>query len=144
MIMDKLVMFHDDTAPTTAGSYVGDSVALRETAKISEEYAGEPVEVVVQVTKTFTSGGAGTLDLRFTSGNSAALASPVTQGSTGALALATLVAGTKYRFPLALNIADADASHIGVIAVVATATMTAGTISAWIQRAGEDQHTIND
>ncbi len=139
-IIDKLLQFTEDEAVTTAATRVSDSVALRETGKLGEEFAGEPMEVVVQITEVFDAGGT-SVDFRFVSSNAANLGSPVTQHSTGAVVDPAL--GAKYRFPLSLPVADADATHIGIVSV-SLGTYTTGKYSAWIQRAGEDQHTIND
>lgn len=139
-IIDKLVEFHNHTAITTAASYKGDSLALREVGKISEENAGEPLEVVVQVTEAFNAGGTN-VSFQFVSADDAALTTPVVQATTGTVVDPAL--GFTKRFALELLTADSDATHIGVV-LVSVGTYSAGKVSAWIQRAGDGQHTIND
>jgi len=140
MFIDKAVEFsNDQDLSQVAGTYSSASLALKTTGSIDEEYGGEAMEIIVQVTESFV-GATATVDIRFVSAESAALGTPTTQGSSGAVAVANLTAGTKYRFPLVLNTAHSGATHIGVNFVIATATTTAGTVTAWIQRVGEDQN----
>ena len=144
-IIDKNLNFHNDTVVTTAATYSGDSLALREVATLSSERAGQPLQVVVRVTGDFNSGGTN-ITFRLVSSNAADLSSPVTQHTSAALA--DPAAGTEVIFPLTLPVTDADATHIGVTGV-STGTYTPSatepcTFSAWISGAGEEQFTIND
>lgn len=140
-IIDGQLQVAADVAITTATTYTSDTIPLAETGSISREQFGEPMELVIQVNETFAGGTS--VDFRFTSGNTSGLGSPVTQHSTGAIATATLVAGYKQTFPVNFTTADGDATHIGVLAV-SLGTHSTGEYNAWIQRAGEDQVTIND
>lgn len=88
---------------------------------------GAMVELEVQVTETFTSGGAGTLQAKIITDDDAALGSPTILQSSEAIALATLVAGYKFRLALPVGIAE---RYLGVQYVIATAAMTAGKVTA--------------
>jgi hypothetical protein len=80
---------------------------------------------------TFTSGGAGTLDLTL-QGN---LTDPtfssdnLTILDSGVIALATLVRGyeIKLKYPRGFNV-----RYLRVVATIATAAMTAGNLSSWL------------
>lgn len=85
--------------------------------------AGAVPELLMQVTQTFTSGGAGTLRFDLIMSANADLSSPTILASTQAIALATLVAGYLARLAIPAGI---TARYLGAQYVVATATMTAG------------------
>lgn len=139
MLIDKNLMFHDDTAITTAAEYKGSSLPLHEVGNMLREGKGEPLEVLVQITEDFAGGTS--MEVQTITANDAALTTEIEQMDVVSIPLtATLLAGRKFRFPLAMVLADADASHFGV-QFTSVGTHTTGKVSAWIQRAGEDQNS---
>ena len=137
MFMDKQLMFHDDTAITTATEYKGSSMALAVVGEMLRESKGEGLEVIVQCTSNFAT--LTSLEVETVTANDAALTTEIGQYGTKAVTpIAQCVAGKKWRFPVNMNLADADATHFGVQITAAGSTGT-GSISAWIQRVGEDQ-----
>ncbi len=140
MIDHDLLLCDDQDLSQAAGTYVGtNTLKLAEVGRMGAERRGEPMEILIQVTEAFASGGAATVDIQLATGNTNALGSPQVQLATGALALTELTLGRKFRFPLVMPQDDADATHVGVQFVIATATTTFGRCSAWIQPAGSDQ-----
>lgn len=136
-MLDKALIFEEDRAVTTAGTYtLVDSYKLADLAKMDRERRGAPMEILIQVTEAFASGTS--VDFRSFTGSNAALANPDDQAATGAVPTAELTLGKKFRLPLGMNSADADATHLGVRGV-SLGTHTAGKFSAWIQAAGTDQ-----
>jgi hypothetical protein len=137
MFIDKSLMFHDDTAITTATEYKGDSITLLTVGSMLRESRGEGLEVIVQCTSDFAT--LDSLEVETVTANDAALTSEIGQYGTKAVTpIAQCVAGKKWRFPVGMNLADADATHFGVQITAAGSTGT-GSLSAWIQRVGEDQ-----
>lgn len=146
-ILDSAVMFHEDTAVTTATEYKGDSVKINQGEKgvtagtMAFIQPGEPVEIVVQVTETFAGGTS--CEFELVTGDVAALTNDVTHHTSGAILTANLTAGTTFVFPITMTAVDADATHLGVMAT-SVGVHTAGAFSAWAARAGEYQSTITD
>jgi hypothetical protein len=94
---------------------------------------GEQLPVLVQVVETFTSGGAGTLQVKLVTADNEALTSNlVIRGSTEIIALATLAAGYKFLVPSEIPPGLGDDQFIGLQYVIAGATMTAGKVTAGI------------
>lgn len=91
---------------------------------------GRPVDVLVQVTEAFTSGGSATVQARLVMADNAALTTNKTVlQETSAIAVATLVAG--YQFRLGGSIPPGVSKrYLGVDYVIATATTTAGKVTA--------------
>lgn len=91
---------------------------------------GEPLDMLIQVTETFTSAGAATVTAQIIESASADLSSPTVLSSSAAIALATLAAGYQFR----LNSVPAGVSkrYLGVQYVVGTAATTAGKVTAGI------------
>lgn len=142
-IIDGQLLLHDDTAVTTATEYKGDSVALREVGAISSEGAGEGLEIVAVVTEAFSGGTS--CEFSLVTANDAAITTEVDQLTPTAFTTATLVQGFKVRLPVpsSLFVADADATHFA-LQLTSVGVHTAGQVTAWVQRVGEHQHTIND
>lgn len=89
------------------------------------------VDFFAQINTTATSGGAATLQLQIIMADAADLTTgQVILAETQVLALATLVAG--YRFRLSLPPGGVTKRYLGVRAVVGTAVFTAGNITAGI------------
>jgi len=139
MFIDKNLMFHDKTAITTATEYKGDSLPLSVVGEMLRESRGEALEVIVQITTDFAT--LTSLEIETITANDAALTTEIGQyGTKTVTPIAQCVAGKKFRFPVDMNLADADATHFGVQVTAAGSTGT-GALSAWIQRVGEDQNS---
>jgi hypothetical protein len=91
---------------------------------------GLPPEILTQITTTFTSGGAATLQVQLVMADDAALSTNlVVLQETLALALATLVAGYQFRLAVPPGITK---RYLGVRYIIGTAAMTAGNVTAGI------------
>ena len=77
MFIDKNLMFHDDTAITTATEYKGDSLPLHTVGEMARERKGEAMEVLVQITEAFAGGTS--LEIETVTANDAALTTEVGQ-----------------------------------------------------------------
>ncbi len=114
-----------DTTGGTSASPGGYGTIARDIAK------GGEVDFFVQVTQTFTSGGAGTLLAEIIQADDAALTINVEVLNTvPALALAALVAGKRFR--CAFPRSGISRRYLGVRYTIATAAMTAGKCTAGI------------
>lgn len=91
---------------------------------------GEPVEVIVQITADVTSAGSATVQFKLVSSAAADLSTPTVHYDSGAIAKATLVAG--YYVPIRVIPQGVALRYLGLIYTVATATTTAGTVTAGI------------
>ena len=91
---------------------------------------GSDMKVLVQVVTTCTSGGSNTTEANVITSAAAALTSPTVIASSEAIAVATLVAGYKFR-GMALTPHTAQ-RYLGVQYVVAAADLTAGAFDAWL------------
>jgi hypothetical protein len=134
-----------DAATQLAASYSPTLVTANfppfylDTLAIADWGAGAGWTWYTEVFATFTSGGAGTLDLAlvgnqtdptFGSGN-------IVMRDTGVVALATLVKGYEWRLKIDRNLIGAALStnsvrYITLRATIGTAAMTAGTLNSWI------------
>lgn len=85
--------------------------------------------LIVQVDQTFTSAGAATLKVQLITDDAAALSSPTILQSSEVIALATLVAGYRFRLAIPEGVLE---RYLGVQYVIGTATTTAGKCSAWL------------
>jgi hypothetical protein len=138
MILDKQNLLSDDQdLAQTAATYlctnaidlgVPGTDSLGNTVR-KDLGRGNHVELLVQITETFTSGGAATLKVQLITDDAAALGSPTILQSTEAIALATLVAGYQFRISVPVGVAE---RYLGVQYVIGTATTTAGKVTAGI------------
>lgn len=136
MLMDQHATFAEGEAigASTGRRIVGDVYDLENIRDIG---SSDNVWLVVQVATTFTSGGAGTLQLEFVSDAQAALATDGTATEhivSPEFALADLTAGTvliRQALPLETSGAPYE-RYIGLLANVGTAAMTAGTLTAFL------------
>lgn len=145
-IIDGQLQFWEDNTTFTAG--VSDSVKISydkgdgTIVTGNPRALGEPLEIVLVCTTAFT--GTFNIDINYVSASASNLTTNqviqriIVDGATA------IAEGATYRCSLDFLVADADASHIGLEVIVNSGTVTAGAMSAWIQRAGEDQSTIND
>lgn len=148
MIIDKQLLLSDgQDLSQTAGTYVSTNtidLATAGTVPAAFQAVGSfpadlgrsmrHLELVVQVDETFTSGGAATLQVQVITDNDAALGSPTVIQSSDTIALATLVAGYRFRVAVPPGLAE---RYLGVQYVIGTATTTAGTCSAFLLMDGQ-------
>lgn len=143
MILDELLEFCDATALNTgaAGDYViGDVVDLGVAGR--DIGNGEPLEFVVQVDTTATSGGAATLAISLATDDNAAMASPTKIVTVPAVAVASLTAGTtlcRLKLP-----AGTYERYIGVVQTTGTAAFTAGKVNAFLTPAAANWKAYAD
>lgn len=135
MLLDLEALFSDDQAITTAGThlctnpYDMGAAALDSMGNTVPKDIGRSrnVEILVQVSTTFTSGGAATLQVDIISDDDAALGSPTVLQSSAAIPVASLVAGYQFRLALPAGISE---RYLGVQYTIGTAAMTAGALTA--------------
>lgn len=140
MLLDVQNLFSDDqNLAQVAGTYLSTNsldLGLPGTIPAAFQAVGSMYKnaaeqdfmaIMVQVTTTFTSGGAATLQVNLISDDAAALGSPTILHSTPAIALATLVAGYRFRIGIPPRIAE---QYLGIQYVIGTATTTAGNVTA--------------
>lgn len=130
MITDRELMCSIDQAITGDAN----STDVIDTSIARDLGRGHPMRVRAQVTTTFTSGGAGTLNIQFVESAAAALTSPNVLLQTGALALATLVAGY---IALDAVLPRTSLQYLGFIYDNGTAVFTAGKVTAGLVEATE-------
>jgi hypothetical protein len=124
MILDLEAIFSDDQdLAQTAAAY--DSTNIIEMPKRSD--AGTPLRILVQVTETFTSGGAATLAVDVETDALEAMGSPTNIYTGSVIALATLVAG--YEFAIDF-IPRNNEEFVRLEYTIGTATTTAGKVTA--------------
>lgn len=112
-------------ADTPALARISDGTAY---SLIRDIARGGDIELLIQVTETFTSGGAATLTVTLQQDDAAAFGSPTTVMATSALALATLVAGYTVKFSLSPN--QVTERFLRLSYAIGTATTTAGKVTA--------------
>ena len=146
-ILDNLTLFSDSQALDIAASTVAstDYIDL-EAASVTtsadapsgvavDKAKGVPVELWCKVDEAFTSGGAGTLKVILQTDDNAAFSSSVNVVTSKVFTKAELVAG-KRLLPRVLPY-DLE-RYIRLTYTVATATMTAGKVTAGIVSAQQD------
>lgn len=136
MLTDKLNTLCDATALSTSGTgraVVGSQIDLSAAQRDIGE--GTPVELVVTVHTTCTSGGSATVSFEIVSDSTAALATDGTSTEhivTQAFPVASLVAGFEiWRGPLPKE-GPTYERYLGILQNVGTAALTAGKINAFI------------
>lgn len=101
---------------------------------------GQAPEILIQVTETFTSGGAATVAFALVQADNEALDSNLqVLQDTGAIGYATLVAGYKVRLRVPHGVTK---RYLGVRYTVATATTTAGKVTAGFITAMDQNPTV--
>jgi hypothetical protein len=99
---------------------------------------GMELEVECQLNTTVTSGGAATLTAQLCMADDDIGTNLVVLAQTAAIALATMVKG--YRFAIASTVpAGVSSRYLGVRYVIATAAITAGTVTAALTFPGAKQ-----
>ncbi len=132
MILDERTEFADnaDISTTTGTALIGDVIDLTVARDVGQ---GQVVYLVITVSTAFTSGGSATVDFRVRSDGVAAIHATTSTAhvSTGPIAIASLALGT--RLVLALPAEGlAYERYLGVQAVTATATTTAGSVNIFL------------
>lgn len=139
MIIDRLAEFCDATTVTTAtGTHaIGSNLNLGSAVKDFGQ--GQTPFLVITVDTAFTSGGSATVAFQLVSDAQdppAADATETVHWRSHPFAVATLVAG--YSFGVAMPFGDKHyEQYLGIEAIVATASLTAGKINAFLTF---DQH----
>ena len=151
MITDNLLMLSGTTSATT-GVTTGQDLSQVAAAYNSENIVdtgnatniardmgeGEPLYIVFTVTEAFTSGGAATVAINCVVSAATALTTPTTVGSIAATAVASLTLGTQFVVRINPLVASLGLRYLGVIYTIATATTTAGAMSAYVVKDFQD------
>lgn len=133
MILDKNLMFSEDQdLAQVAGSYASTNVIDLQDVKKGE---GTPIEVLCQITETFTSGGAATLTVALQTDDNASFSSATTYTIESTVALASLVAGKQFAIRILPNNME---RYARMYYTIGTATTTAGKMSSGL---GSDLQT---
>lgn len=138
MMMDALLMMSNDQSIALAAGthlcdrsiFLGDNPADTLGNTPIKDFGRGPknMSLLVQITESVTSGGASTTDFQLIMADNGPLTTnKVVLQTTGAIAKATLVKGYKARLALPVGISK---KYLGVQYVVATATQTAGKVTA--------------
>lgn len=131
MIQDKQLEFSNaQNLAQAAGSYAStNSVDLGARGPWGVgSYGEEEVDIVFTVNQTFTSGGAGTLQISIRTSPNSDMSSPIVVQSSRVYALADLAAGTVLDFQPELGLTNNR--YIDVLYTIGGAAMTAGQITA--------------
>lgn len=136
MYIDAELLFSDkQDLAQAAGTYLSENVIdLRQAGTppqgslIHDVGRGTPIQLFGIINETFTSLGAGTLQVQLVNAANEALSvSATVLQQTPALALATLVKGYQFRFStLPVGLSE---QYLGLKFVIATATMDTGTVT---------------
>ena len=131
MILDERNEFADalDISTTTGTALIGDVIDLTFARDIGQ---GQQIYLVIQVTIAFA-GATATVDFRLRSDGVAAIHATTSTAhlSSGPIPIATLALGYQLTIPVPPQ-GDAYERFLGLQAVTATATTTAGSINAFL------------
>ena len=111
------------------GTYNSESIVDLGTARDIGE--GEPLYIVFTVTEAFVGAGA-TVAINCVVSAATALTTPTTVGSIAATAVGSLTLGTQFVVRINPLVASLGLRYLGVIYTIATATTTAGTMTAHV------------
>ena len=150
MITDNLLMLSGTTSATT-GVTTGQDLSQVAAAYNSENIVdtgnatniardmgeGEPLYIVFTVTEAFVGVGA-TVAINCVVSAATALTTPTTVGSIAATAVASLTLGTQFVVRINPLVASLGLRYLGVIYTIATATTTAGAMSAYVVKDFQD------
>ena len=132
MLLDERNEFADalDVSASAGTNLIGDVIDLGVARDIGH---GQPLYLVIQVTLAFASGGSATVDFRLRSDGVAAIHDTTSTPhlSTGPLTIAQLALGKQHVIPLPPE-GVAYEQFLGVQAVTAAATTTAGSVNAFL------------
>ena len=98
---------------------------------------GEPLYIVFTVTEAFVGVGA-TVAINCVVSAATALTTPTTVGSIAATAVGSLTLGTQFVVRINPLVASLGLRYLGVIYTIATATTTAGAMSAYVVKDFQD------
>ena len=150
MITDNLLMLSGTTSSTT-GVTTGQDLSQVAAAYNSENIVdtgnatniardmgeGEPLYIVFTVTEAFVGVGA-TVAINCVVSAATALTTPTTVGSIAATAVGSLTLGTQFVVRINPLVASLGLRYLGVIYTIATATTTAGAMSAYVVKDFQD------
>ena len=111
------------------GTYNSESIVDLGTARDIGE--GEPLYIVFTVTEAFV-GATATVAMNCVVSAAAALSTPTSVGSIAATAVASLTLGAQFVVRINPLVASLGLRYLGVIYTIATATTTAGTMTAHV------------
>ena len=117
------------------GTYNSESIVDLGTARDIGE--GEPLYIVFTVTEAFV-GATATVAMNCVVSAAAALTTPTTVGSVSATAVASLTLGAQFVVRINPLVASLGLRYLGVIYTIATATTTAGAMSAYVVKDFQD------
>jgi hypothetical protein len=138
MITDNFIMLSGITTSgvtvgqdlsQAAGTYNSESIVDLGTARDIGE--GEPLYIVFTVTEAFV-GATATVAINCVVSAAAALTTPTSVGSIAATAVASLTLGAQFVVRINPLVASLGLRYLGVIYTIATATTTAGTMTAHV------------
>ena len=150
MITDNLLMLSGTTSSTT-GVTTGQDLSQVAAAYNSENIVdtgnatniardmgeGEPLYIVFTVTEAFVGVGA-TVAINCVVSAATALTTPTTVGSIAATAVGSLTLGTQFVVRINPLVASLGLRYLGVIYTIATATTTAGAMTAYVVKDFQD------
>ena len=150
MITDNLLMLSGTTSSTTgvttgqnlaqaAGSYISENVIDTGNAtNIARDIGeGEPLYIVFTVTEAFV-GATATLAMNCVVSAAVGLGTPTSVGSVAATGVASLTLGAQFVVRINPLVASLGLRYLGVNYTIATATTTAGKMSAYIVKDFQD------
>lgn len=149
MLLDKQTLLSDaQSIAQTAGTYVSTNTIDLGVAGTIPGIGGTPIndigrqrhlELLVQVVETVASGGSATVSFQLIQSANADLSSPTVLQQTPAIAYAGLTAGYQARLAVPAGITQ---RYLGVQYVIATATTTAGKVTAGLVEAKQTNPTV--
>jgi hypothetical protein len=150
MITDNLLMLSGTTSSTTgvttgqdlsqvAGAYNSENVVDTGNAtNIARDMGeGEPLYIVFTVTEAFVGVGA-TVAINCVVSAATALTTPTTVGSVAATGVGSLTLGTQFVVRINPLVASLGLRYLGVTYTIATATTTAGAMTAYVVKDFQD------
>ena len=150
MITDNLLMLSGTTSATTgvttgqdlsqvAANYISENVVDTGNAtNIARDMGeGESLYIVFTVTESFVGVGA-TVAINCVVSPATALTGSTTVGSVAATAVASLTLGTQFVVRIDPLVASLGLRYLGVIYTIATATTTAGAMTAYVVKDFQD------
>lgn len=130
-LMDRLATFGENVdLSQTTGTYVLTNQIDLQAAAI-DVGNGKPLYLNIVVDEAFSTGSSPTIEFQLVSDDNAALSSPTIHLSSGAIAAANLTLNKRLSFAIPAS-GLAFERYLGVRALIAVATTTTGTVTAWL------------
>lgn len=130
-IMDRLATFGENVdLSQVAGTYVFPNQIDLAAAGI-DIGNGQPLYLNIVVDEAFSTGSSPTVEVQLVSDDNVPLASPTIHLSSGAIAAANLGLNKRLSFQVPTS-GLAYERYLGVRAIIAVATTTTGTMTAWL------------